>query len=110
MGHPYSTSLIGIFFSRNHLTHAFRHLLLGSDYETAIAETLLGGGDTDTNACIVGGFIGAAVGVDGIPQAMRNSVLNCDTTQGKHPRPAFLHPRQIDELMPKLLSGVEYPD
>lgn len=26
--------------------HAFRHLLLGSTYEVALAETLLGGGDT----------------------------------------------------------------
>lgn len=84
-------------------THAFRHLLLGSDYETAIAETLLGGGDTDTNACIVGGLIGAAVGVDRIPEQMRHSVLNCDTFLGKYPRPAFLHPRQVDELISKLL-------
>ena len=81
------------------------HLLLGSDYETAIAETLLGGGDTDTNACIVGGLIGAAVGVDGIPENMRHAVLNCDTTMGQHPRPAFLHPRQVDELIAKLLEG-----
>jgi hypothetical protein len=40
-------------------------------------------------------LIGAAVGVDGIPQNMRDRVLNCDTNLGKHPRPAFLHPRQI---------------
>lgn len=85
-------------------THAFRHLLLGSDYENAIAETLRGGGDTDTNACIVGGLIGAAVGVDGIPENMRESVLNCDTTMGKHPRPDFLHPRQIEELISQLLG------
>ena len=85
-------------------THAFRHLLLGSDYESAIAETLAGGGDTDTNACIVGGLIGAAVGVDNIPQNMRNAVLNCDTNQGKHPRPTFLHPRQVDELISRLLK------
>lgn len=84
-------------------THAFRHLLLGSDYENAIAETLSGGGDTDTNACIVGGLIGAAVGVNNIPESMRNSVLNCDTNLGKHPRPAFLHPRQIDDLISQLL-------
>jgi ADP-ribosyl-[dinitrogen reductase] hydrolase len=84
-------------------THAFRHLLLGSDYESAIAETLAGGGDTDTNACIVGGLIGAAVGVDDVPQNMRDRVLSCDTTLGKHPRPAFLHPRQINELIPQLL-------
>lgn len=85
-------------------THAFRHLLLGSDYENAIAETLGGGGDTDTNACIVGGLIGAAVGVDGIPKNMRERVLNCDTTVGKHPRPTFLHPRQVNELIPQLLK------
>ena len=85
-------------------THAFRHLLLGSDYENAISETLFGGGDTDTNACIVGGLIGAAVGVDNIPEHMRNAVLNCDTTQGKHPRPDFLHPRQVDELISRLLN------
>ncbi len=85
-------------------THAFRHLLLGSNYETAIAETLAGGGDTDTNACIVGGLIGAVVGVDGIPGKMRDSVLNCDTTIGKHPRPAFLHPQQVSELIPRLLK------
>ena len=85
-------------------THAFRHLLLGSDYKTAITETLLGGGDTDTNACIVGGLIGAAVGIDAIPQEMRDRVLNCDTTKGEHPRPDFLHPKQLDKLIPQLLS------
>lgn len=98
---PYSPQ---IGFVKIAFTHAFRHLLLGSDYETAMAETLLGGGDTDTNACIVGGLIGAAVGVDDIRGAMRNKVLNCDITEGKHPRPAFLHPRQVDELIPKLLN------
>lgn len=85
-------------------THAFRHLLLGSDYETAITQTLAGGGDTDTNACIVGGLIGAASGVESIPKNMRDRVLNCDTTLGKSPRPAFLHPRQINELIPQLLK------
>ena len=84
-------------------THAFRHLLLGSDYESAISETVSGGGDTDTNACIVGGLIGAAVGVDNIPEKMRHAVLNCDTTKGKHLRPNFLHPREIDELLSQLL-------
>lgn len=42
--------------------HAFRHLRLGSNFETAMAETLKLGGDTDTNACIVGALIGAAEG------------------------------------------------
>lgn len=80
-------------------------MLLGSDYETAIAKTLLGGGNTDTNACIVGGLIGAAMCAESIPENMRHQVLNCDTSLGKHPRPAFLHPKQVDELISKLLEN-----
>jgi ADP-ribosyl-[dinitrogen reductase] hydrolase len=83
-------------------THAFRHLLLGTEYVEAIKETLLGGGDTDTNACIVGGLIGAACGADGIPAIMKKSVLNCDTKNGI-PRPQFLHPNQIPELVEGLI-------
>ena len=37
------------------------------NYGYAIKEAIRQGGDTDTNACIVGGLIGAAVGSDGIP-------------------------------------------
>src|SRR5204863_5357903 len=59
-------------------THAFRHLLHGSNFEEALRETLLGGGDTDTNACIVGGLVGAACGASSIPIELRNAVLNCD--------------------------------
>ena len=66
-------------------------MLLGSNYESAIAETLKGGGDTDTNACIVGGLIGAAVGVGKIPQKMRDAVLNCDASLGKHPQIGRAH-------------------
>ena len=85
-------------------THAFRHLLLGSSYEDALVETLCGGGDTDTNACIVGGLIGAAVGVENIPLNMRTAVLNCDTTKGSHPRPDWLHLKQVEDLVRKLLK------
>ena len=78
-------------------THAFRHLRLGSNYQDAIAETLAGGGDTDTNACIVGGLVGAAIGVDDIPKSMHTAILNCDIILGKHPR-------QVDELIAQLLK------
>ncbi|HIK51352.1 MAG TPA: ADP-ribosylglycohydrolase family protein [Oscillatoriales cyanobacterium M59_W2019_021] len=86
-------------------THAFRHLLLGSDYETAIRETLAGGGDTDTNACIVGGLIGAACGVDAIPETMKRAVLNCDTKLGQNPRPEFLNAQQVPFLVERLLRS-----
>ena len=78
-------------------THAFRHLLLGSDYVTAVRETLLGGGDTDTNACIVGGLIGAACGAEAIPEEMKSAVLRSIHGLGSHLRPAFLHPSQVPE-------------
>jgi ADP-ribosylglycohydrolase len=84
--------------------HAFRHLGLGTNYAAAIEETLLGGGDTDTNACIVGGLIGAACGASQIPKSMQNAVLHCDTLQGEQPRPAFLHTTQLLTLTKQLLS------
>ena len=52
-------------------THSFYYLLHDYTYEDAIKRMLLKGGDTDTNAAIVGGLIGAKWGVDGIPQEWR---------------------------------------
>jgi ADP-ribosyl-[dinitrogen reductase] hydrolase len=83
--------------------HAFRHLLLGTSYQDAIQETLSGGGDTDTNACIVGGLVGAACGASSIPENMKQPVLYCETQQGQYPRPAFLHSTQLLELTERLL-------
>ena len=54
-------------WARIAFVHAFRHLRNGSSYLDALTAVLRGGGDTDTNACIAGGLIGAAVGVSGIP-------------------------------------------
>jgi len=85
-------------------THAFRHLLLGSDYIEAVRETLSGGGDTDTNACIVGGLIGAACGARAIPETMKQPVLNCDTQQGEHPRTQFLSTTQVPLLIKNLIN------
>ena len=83
-------------------THAFRHLLLGSSYEQAIQETLTGGGDTDTNACIVGGLIGALHGISGIPQVMWKAVSNCQTELGR-PRPAWLSTRDLSAVICSLV-------
>lgn len=88
-------------FVRIGFTHAFRHLLAGTSWEAAIAETLLGGGDTDTNACIVGGLLGARDGVNGIPEAMRNAVLTSDHAKGQV-RPDFLHPRRVPDLVARI--------
>ncbi|MBI3038525.1 ADP-ribosylglycohydrolase family protein [bacterium] len=85
-------------------THAFRHLFLGTSYSEAIRETLLGGGDTDTNACIVGGLIGAADGFEKIPAVMSDAVVNCDSSKGNHSRPDFLLPKNVFPFLNNLIS------
>ena len=70
-------------------THAFHHLQMESGYEQALRQVLAGGGDTDTNACIVGGLVGARCGVDAVPPQMLQAVLECDTQGGRH-RPGWL--------------------
>lgn len=62
------------------------------DGEMALGETLTGGGDTDTNGCIVGGLVGALHGTDAIPQRMRDAVAACDVTRGR-PRSEWLQTR-----------------
>jgi ADP-ribosylglycohydrolase len=59
-------------------THAFRHLGAQTAYDTALRAVLLGGGDTDTNAAIVGGMLGALHGIHGIPRRWLDAVLACD--------------------------------
>jgi ADP-ribosylglycohydrolase/very-short-patch-repair endonuclease len=79
-------------------THAFYHLLKQSSYPIAIAETLSGGGDTDTNACIVGGLLGALHGSSGIPEVMKSAVNSCDTKLGR-PRPPWLQTSQMESVI-----------
>lgn len=90
-------------FVRIGFSHAFRHLWAGSSYLDAVKETLAGGGDTDTNACIVGGLIGAASGACAIPEKMRAAVLECEPSQGRL-RPSFLQPRRVPELVARLCA------
>jgi ADP-ribosylglycohydrolase len=42
------------------------------------------GGDTDTNAAIAGGMIGALVGLSKIDEEMRNKVLNFEQKNLAH--------------------------
>ena len=43
-----------------------------TDFTAALKEAVEAGGDTDTNAAIVGSLVGANVGLNGIPKAWRN--------------------------------------
>lgn len=53
-------------FVRIAFTHAFHHLLRATSFAGALEQVLGAGGDTDTNACIVGALVGARVGISGI--------------------------------------------
>lgn len=46
------------------------------DYEAAVKAVVRCGGDADTTAAIVGGVIGARVGVDGVPKAWRSALID----------------------------------
>lgn len=62
-------------FVRIAFTHAFYHLLQRTPHVQALRETLSGGGDTDTNACIVGGLLGALWGENELPSEMKQAVV-----------------------------------
>lgn len=90
-------------FVRIGFVHAFRHFLRETSFSAAIEDTLAGGGDTDTNACIVGGLLGAAAPGD-IPLAWIEAVRSSDSARGR-PRPAIYHPRDIPALAVEILRA-----
>ena len=53
--------------------HTFRFML------NAITEVISKGADSDTNACIIGGMLGALHGYDKIPETMKEAIMVCDT-------------------------------
>ena len=48
------------------------------------------GGDTDTNACIVGGILGALVSIRNIPEKMVKKLKEFDCTDAVNHRPEFV--------------------
>lgn len=61
---------------------------------------LILGGDTDTNAAIVGGLIGAAQGASNFPEDWKDAVLSSENS-----RPDFLSPRvNFNKFMDALLE------
>eukprot|EP00928_Gymnodinium_smaydae_P046508 TRINITY_DN30993_c0_g1_i1.p1 TRINITY_DN30993_c0_g1~~TRINITY_DN30993_c0_g1_i1.p1 ORF type:complete len:589 (-),score=136.27 TRINITY_DN30993_c0_g1_i1:159-1925(-) len=83
---------------------AFRHLHLGSSYEQAMRATLCGGGDVTANAAIVGGLVGAAGGLQGIPERWIRAIVACDTDSAGQPRPKRFWPRRLPKLLRQLTS------
>ena len=73
-------------FVKHGFTLAFHFLAYEYNYKEAIIQTLLMSGDTDTNACIVGGLIGAKNGSTNISKKSVQMLLN----NSKNSRPLRL--------------------
>ena len=71
----------------------------------ALTDTLLRGGDTDTNACIVGGMSGALHGLHSIPAQLRDVVLARNSTSPGNARPDFLQPVNLLEKVDRLYNA-----
>jgi ADP-ribosyl-[dinitrogen reductase] hydrolase len=80
--------------------NALWQLLHAPNLEEGVVDTVMRGGDTDTNAAICGALLGAIYGVEVIPTQWRDAVLNCRPEPGNarihHPRPKCFWP--IDAL------------
>ena len=71
-------------------------------FEDSIYQTIQEGGDTDTNACIVGGMLGALLGLKALPQKMVSKILEFDCTDfyKSYPNENFVF-RNFDKLSVK---------
>jgi ADP-ribosylglycohydrolase/fructose-1,6-bisphosphatase/inositol monophosphatase family enzyme len=83
------------------LQNAFWQLLHAVNLEEGIVNTVMSGGDTDTNAAIAGALLGAVQGRSAIPIQWMDRVLSCRPISGmsgvKRPRPEAFWP--VDALL-----------
>ena len=73
------------------LQNALWQLVHAESLEEAVVDTVMRGGDTDTNAAIAGALYGAVAGMSAIPDQWADCVLNCRPEAGlpsvRRPRP-----------------------
>ncbi|WP_230589727.1 ADP-ribosylglycohydrolase family protein [Gallibacterium anatis] len=77
--------------------------------ESAVIDTVMRGGDTDTNAAICGALLGAVYGVNATPDQWLTAILNCRPAMGlpsvKRPRPECFWPVDALELAEQLVTS-----
>ena len=82
--------------------NALWQLLHAPNIEEAVVDTVMRGGDTDTNAAICGALLGAVWGRNAIPDQWTECVLNCRPAAGQplvhRPRPECFWPVDALEL------------
>jgi len=89
------------------LQNAFYRMLHASCVEEGIVNTIMQGGDTDTNAAIAGALLGAVHGFSSFPAQWRKMVLSCRPIAGLkgvfNARPRAFWPIDIPELAERLM-------
>ena len=91
--------------------NALWQLLHAPSLEEAVVDTVMRGGDTDTNAAICGALLGAVRGRNAIPDQWSQCVLNCRPAAGqphvRRPRPECFWPVDALELIEELIREIE---
>lgn len=87
------------------LMHCCRALQLKLSFEASLRHILSLGGDTDTNAAIVGGLMGAYWGAAAIPADMAEAVVSRTVDSPGRQRPEFLQTKQLPELFAGLYAA-----
>ena len=88
------------------LQNAFYQLRHIPNLEEGMVDTVMRGGDTDTNAAIAGALLGAVHGRAAIPSRWLHAVLSCRPLPGtptRHPQPVEFWPVDALELAEALL-------
>lgn len=86
------------------LQNAFYHLMAGDSAVAAITETIMQGGDTDTNACTVGALLGSVGGIASIDWGFVGAVVSCRPhQQAERCRPLNYWPDDIALLSQRLV-------
>lgn len=87
--------------------NAFWQLLHAADLEEGVVDTVMRGGDTDTNACIAGVLLGAVHGLGAVPDRWTTAILSCRPEAGHpgvhRPRPPVYWPVDALELAARLV-------
>jgi ADP-ribosylglycohydrolase len=89
------------------LQNAFYQLLHAPSLEEGVIDTVMRGGDTDTNAAIAGALLGAVYGIQAIPPRWSRALLSCRPLPDQptdHPRPAEFWPVDAMILAEALLA------
>ena len=93
--------------------NALWQLLHAPSAEDGIIDTIMRGGDTDTNAAICGALLGSVHGREAIPKRWVDVLLGCRPATGlknvRHPRPECFWPVDVLDLAGRLIDRSAHP-